>query len=138
MTGFLLTAKQKLMLCINKRLYRPDKAARTSHARRPRRSGRTRDHTRIMTGPVRRLHIPGRSHGSCVGYLCSVTGKGGPEIDVIGVVVIPVRRPRTRARRYRPRSRRPRPRPRRARRRRARPWRARRRRADRRIEAYLA
>ena len=25
MTGFLLTAKQKLMLCINKRLYRPDR-----------------------------------------------------------------------------------------------------------------
>lgn len=28
MTGFLLTAKQKLMLCINKRLYRPDRPVR--------------------------------------------------------------------------------------------------------------
>lgn len=28
MTGFLLTAKQKLMLCINKRLYRSDRPYR--------------------------------------------------------------------------------------------------------------
>ena len=34
MTGFLLTAKQKLMLCINKRLYRPDRPHRSDGNRR--------------------------------------------------------------------------------------------------------
>ena len=35
MTGFLLTAKQKLMLCINKRLYWTDRANRGYRAIRP-------------------------------------------------------------------------------------------------------
>ena len=41
MTGFLLTAKQKLMLCINKRLYRTDRAHRSHRNTGQRRAYRT-------------------------------------------------------------------------------------------------
>lgn len=40
MTGFLLTAKQKLMLCINKRLYRPDGSNRGDRTKGSCRSNR--------------------------------------------------------------------------------------------------
>ena len=49
MTGFLLTAKQKLMLCINKRLYR------TCGRRRNNRSYRT-DRTHRAYRTFRRTH----------------------------------------------------------------------------------
>ena len=47
MTGFLLTAKQKLMLCINKRLYRAHRRYRTHRAHR--RYGTHRAHRRYGT-----------------------------------------------------------------------------------------
>ncbi len=53
MTGFLLTAKQKLMLCINKRLYWPD---------RRHRAHRHREHRPDWPDRAHRSHWPNRRH----------------------------------------------------------------------------
>ena len=68
MTGFLLTAKQKLMLCINKRLYRshrPDRSNGNSGSNRPDRSHRP-DRSNGNSGSNRSdgSHRPDRSNGN--------------------------------------------------------------------------
>lgn len=82
MTGFLLTAKQKLMLCINKRLYR---------SLRPCRSDRTS--WSGVSGETSGSHSPGGTGGSGTAHGASWSGWSPPAasaaFSVLPFTIIP-------------------------------------------------